>query len=61
MPAVLGELLEGELVGKDELVKFDVVEELEVAELLPQDTNTKDGTMRMQIANKYNLLFILPF
>jgi len=47
------------LVGEDGLVSFDVGEVLEVAELLPQDTSTKDGRMRTQIANKYNFLFTM--
>ena len=39
-------------------VEFDDV----VVALLPQDTSTKDGRMKTQIANRYNLPFILsPF
>ena len=58
--AALGELLVVELTDEDVLLNFDdVVEVLEVAALLPQDTSIRDDRMRMQITNKYNFLFIL--
>jgi hypothetical protein len=56
--ATLGELLVVVPTEEDVLVKFDDV----VEELLPQDAKTKDGRMRTQMANRYNLPFILsPF
>ena len=56
--ATLGELLVVVPTEEDVLVKFDDV----VEALLPQDTSTKDGRTRTQIANRYNFPFILsPF
>jgi hypothetical protein len=58
--AALGELLVVELTDEDVLLNFDdVVEVLEVAALLLQDTSIRDDKMRMQIVNKYNFLFIM--
>jgi hypothetical protein len=55
---LLTELFVVELVKEDVLVKFDDV----VEELFPQDAKTNDGRIRPQIANRYNLSFILsPF
>jgi len=56
--ATLGEPLVVVPTEEDVLVKFDDV----VEELLQQDAKTKDGRMRTQMANRYNLPFILsPF
>ena len=56
--ATLGELLVVVPTEEDVLVKFDDV----VEELLQQDAKTKDCRMRTQMANRYNLPFILsPF
>jgi hypothetical protein len=46
--AALGGLLVTELTDEDVLLNFDdVVEVLEVAVLLPQDTSIRDDRMRM--------------